>query len=301
MLTRIACLVICLTLSFSSQGFADKTAPGSKQSKPTFSGGSSSKPSSPSSGKPTFSGGSSTKPSATKPTFSGGTTQPIPGKTPSKTYEKPAVPKWDSLAGRDAAKAESRKAYQASKTPAPSFTTPAGKELKIDPKDREINHLRGQLSEQRWVNRQQRSDNFYASYSSRPVIVYNDCYHGRWNYYLMAQPIDVIALWCYHHQASMDAARLNAMYAENAALRSKVALLQANGIVVDRTYVPAGVDPDLAYNRAYVDAVYNPQPRMITHYEYDHSGGAWGVLCLFIPLGLMFGCLLFWLVFIKRW
>lgn len=218
---------------------------------------------------------------------------------------KPAASNFDSLAGKDARKVESRQSYEKAAAPAATYKTPAGKDVKIDPKDKQIENLRGRLDEQRWVNRTQRESSFYGSYSSRPVVIYNDCYHPMWNYWLLSQSMDVTAMWCYHHQASMDQARLNAMYADNAGLRAKVAALEAQKIARDPTYMPPNVDPDLAYNEAYVNAAYNPHPKTVTEYEYDHSGpSVWLVLrwiFIYIPLMICGVFLIYYLVTKVSW
>lgn len=218
---------------------------------------------------------------------------------------KPAASSFDSLAGKDARKVESRTAYEKSTAPASTYKTPAGKDVKIDPKDKQIENLRGKLDEQRWVNRTQRESSFYGGYSSRPVVIYNDCYHPMWNYWLLSQSVDTMAMFCYHHQHSMDAARLNSMYAENAGLRAKVAALEAQKLARDPTYMPHGVDPDLAYNEAYVNAAYNPHPKTVTEYEYAHSGpSVWLVLrwiFIYIPLTIIVILGVYYMIFVYKW
>lgn len=218
---------------------------------------------------------------------------------------KPAAPKWDSLAGADAKKAESRKAYERSEKPASSFKTSSGKEVKIDPKDKQIDYLRGRLDQSKWETRQAREDSFYNSYASRPLIVYNDCYHPRWNYYLMSRPIDDIAMWIYCHQATMDAARISWYYSQNAELRGRVAALEARNAARDPAYIPAGVDPDMAYDRSYVDAAFNPRPRVETHYHYEDHRSGFATFCLwvfvYIPLTILLLWLVCWLATEIRW
>lgn len=287
----------------SGSGRQSFSAPPAKPSS-SFSGGSNKTTS------PSFSGGSSNnKPSSS---FSGGssnsskitTTTPIAGKTPTSISKKPAASNFDSLAGKDAKKAESRTAYEASKTPAPTYKTPAGKEMKVDPKDKQIENLRSRLNEQRWVNRDQRESTFYHSYSGRPIVVYNDCYHPYWNYWLLSQSLDITAMWCYHHQASMDQARLNEMYAQNAGLRAKVAALEAQKLARDPTYMPPNVDPDLAYNDAYVNAAFNPHPKIITQYEYHTGPSALTILLwifVYVPMTIFVILTIFYFVFAYRW
>ncbi|MFA9198909.1 MAG: hypothetical protein ACEQSO_05625 [Aquirufa sp.] len=208
------------------------------------------------------------------------------------------------MASNDSKKAESRANYEKASTPAQSYKTPAGKEVKIDPKDKQISYLQGRLDQQKWVNRNDRTTNFYSSYHSRPLVVYNDCYHPYWNYWLLSQSLDTMSMWCYHHRASMDQARLSAMYAQNAGLQARVAALEAQRIPVNQTYVPPNVDPDLAYNDNYVNAAYNPQPKTVTVYEYGPDSNVGHELLwifVYIPL-MMFGVwLVLYLLFIRTY
>lgn len=200
---------------------------GGSKSTSSWGGGSSSKPSSSSGSKPVGSNpGSSPKPSSSS--WGGGssssgktvTKTPIAGKEPVSVSKKPTSPGFDTLAKADAKKVESRASYEKSQAPKPTYKTPAGKEAPIDPKSKEVERLRGELDHQKWVNRQQRSDSFYTSYRSSPVVIYSDPFHPMMNYWLMSQSIGTMAMMMFHHQASMDAARMNAMYAQNANLRA---------------------------------------------------------------------------------
>lgn len=134
-------------------------------------------------------------------------------------------------------------------------------------KDRErAEYLRGQLDNERLRNRQDRSDRFYGGYRGRPVVVYNDSYHPMFGSWLTVQSPDIISLWLYHHQASMDRARYNALLsqlsAQNAALHSQVnAQLMAmnqQGVAVNPNYVPTGLDADLMYSDGFVEAATAP-------------------------------------------
>lgn len=304
-------------------------------SPPKFSGGSntSSVPkvgtASPSVSPPKFSGGSTTsgvpKGSATdKPVFGGGstsppaktvTTTPIQGRQPTSVSKKPAAETFDKLSGTEARKTESRKAYEKSEAPATSYKTPTGKEVPIAKNDKSADYLRGRLDESRWQNRQQRTDGFYGSYYSRypstVVVHYGDYYHPYWNYWLLGQTVDVMSLWVYHHQMSMDTTRLNYLYSQNAELRARVAALERQGIPRDVTYTPRGVDADFMYDDGYVNACWNPRPKQVDYYEYDNpppssSGGA-GVgkallwIFVYIPLIIVGLVVLYWLVFHYRW
>lgn len=316
---------------FSGGSSSPKSSP-APVSQPKFSGGSSPAPkasggSSPD--QPKFSGGSSgnnavNKGSPTdKPRFSGGstgppakivTTSPIEGRTPTSVSKKPAGESFDKLSGTEARKTESRKAYQPAPAPASTYTTPAGKTVPIA-RDKSSDYLRGRLDESHWQTRYQRSDGFYGSYYSRyPIggpgfVYYNDFYHPHWNFWLLSQSMDVMSMWVYHHQLSMDQARLNSMYAQNTELRARVAAMERQGIPRDVTYTPRNVDPDIMYNDNYVNAVYNPQPKMVDNYEYEdapvHHGSGIGHVLLWIFVYVPLMCVglfcLYWLVFCKKW
>lgn len=169
----------------------------------------------------------------------------------------PAAPKFDALAAADAKKAASRAAYARSEAPANSYKTTAGTAKPIKPDDPKAARVR-ETPREKWVDRDARETTFYRSYSTRPVVVYHDPYHPYLGMYLMDRSVDLTALWLYHHSASVDAARREALYAQNAALRGKVAALEAQGVTPDPAWVPPDTDADLMYDRGFVDAAYNP-------------------------------------------
>ncbi len=314
----------------SGGGFKPSFGGGSsvaKPASPSFGGGSSSvKPASPSGGgssgvkTPTFGGGSSSGGSngnKGSPSFGGGSSQPktvtntpIPDRTPISVSKKPVAESFDKVSGTEQRKVESRKSYEKAEAPASTYKTPAGKEVKIDPKSKETDYLRGRLDESHWQTRYQRSDGFYGGYSSRPIVVYNDYYHPMWNYWLMSQTIDVMSMWVYHHQMSMDRARLDSMYAQNADLRARVAALERQGVPRDPTYTPRGVDADLMYDDGYVNAVYNPRPKTVDEYEYDnassggptiHGVGVFFKWVLIVVVVIIAGFCLYYFMFEYRW
>jgi hypothetical protein len=309
----------------SSAGSTPKIG-GGGSSPPKFSGGSSSPPPA-SGGTPKFGGGSSgvAKGSPTdKPKFGGGSTSPpaktvtntpIQGKTPTSVSKKPVAESFDKLSTTDARKAESRKAYQPAPEPASTYSAPNGKTVSIPKNDKNADYLRGRMDESRWQTRYQRTDVFYGSYYTRypmgpTFFVYGDYYHPYWNFWLLSQSLDVMSLWVYHHQLSMDQARLNALYAQNAQLKAQVAALERQGIPRDVNYTPRNVETDMMYNDSYVTAVYNPQPKVVDEYEYDddvvysHGSGVGHVLVwifFWIPLMCLGVFCLYWLVFKFRW
>lgn len=228
---------------------------------------------------------------------------------------------FDSLAKADAQKVESRQKYEKATAPATSYKSSSGKTVTIDPKDKQIESLRKDLDQQKWVNRQQRESTFYSRYTTGPtynVIHYSDPFHPALNYWLASQSIDVMAMFIYHHQ-NMDRARVDALYAQNAALRARVAALESQKLARDPAWVPTGIDRDLMYDPAYVDAAYNPHPRMQTEYEYEDDddgptmtageffGAIWFLIrwafyiavAIAVVLGVLW-CVRYFL-FVKRW
>jgi len=271
---------------------------------------------------PSSSNRSSSSGNSSRPSFSGGREEYIRqssegssfGGTPKSVSKQPTRSSFDTLAGEDARKVESRMAYDKANAPRTSYTTPAGTTRTIDPRDKQIEHLRGQLDRQTWINRQQREESFYRSWWGRPTISigygsYNDPYNPYWNSWLLSQPLNIMAMWVYSHQAYMDQSRLNALYAQNAQLQAEVAALAARGVPVDSTYTPPGVSPDLMYNDRYVNAAYNPQP--ISNYGYNYpqqsyySGPSFGTVLLwmfvYLPLMLLVVYGMIYLMFIKRY
>jgi len=260
---------------------------GGSVSRPSFSGGGSS-----SSSKPSGSSGSGT--TGTRPSFLGGSsssssgnsgsrpsvittssnttssTTPIPGREPTSVSRKPAASTFDTVAQSESKKAASRTAYERSETPASTYKTSAGKEVKLDPSDKESKNIRSKTTNEQWVNRESRETTFYAPYASRPIVYYNDPYHPWMTYWLLSQSIENQALWMHHHQDSLrDSARVDAIYRENAQLKARVDAL--NNTPKDPTWTPSGVDPDILYDEKYVNASFNPKPKEVTTYEYNHD------------------------------
>ncbi len=194
--------------------------------------------------------------------------------------KRPAAPSFDQVGIADAKKAESRANYEKATAPAPTYKTPKGTEAKIDPKDKENEYLRGKLDQQKWVNRQQREDQFYGRFNGPqyPPMVFGDPYHPRFNYWLGTQPLDVMALMILHHESSMERERIRDLYARNAQLEARVSAMRPT-VTPNPTWLPPGADDDLYYDQGYVNATFNPKPKEETEYEYDSGitwGGFWG-------------------------
>ena len=198
-------------------------------------------------------------------------------------------------------KVESRQLYTKGTTPKTEYKTASGTTAKIDPKDAKIERLRGQLDQQKWVNREQRQQQFYGAYYSRPVVVYNDPYPSMFWWWMLDRSLEERALWAYHHQSSMDQARYREMCAKDAQLEARVRQLEAQKVARDPNYAPKGMDPDLMYTNDYVDAVYNPHGTLPDDDHGESSVTGWGVLkFIFWCCVIGFVIWLIWFVFIRE-
>jgi hypothetical protein len=222
------------------------------------------------------------------------------------SYSKKPVANFQSLPAAEQKKAESRTAYQKATAPKETYTTPKGETKHIDsndPKTKQV-HDTYQREPDKWVNRSTRTEVFYHSYYSRPIVVYNDPYNSFFWYWMLDRSLEDRAYWAYHHQHDMDAARYNDLLARDAQLAARVRQLEAQKVARDPNYVPPGMEPDLQYTDEYCDSVFNPQP--VPRHHSSGSGffhGLWVVVqwILGIMLVAILLCFLWYLVFEKRW
>lgn len=209
--------------------------------------------------------------------------------------------KFDSSAGQQQRKEESKAKFVQATKPASTYTDPKGKVHHIDEKDVRIHNLRSQLNEERWHNRNMREQQFYLTYQSRPVVVYHDPYNSYFWYWMMDRSIEQQALWAYHHRQSMDAARYNDLMAKNADLAVRVRQLENQGAPRDPAFVPHGMtDNDLMYNKEYVQAAYNPVEEPVHHHE-TKEGTSVLIYLFWITIILLVIVLGIWLIFFKKW
>jgi hypothetical protein len=144
----------------------------------------------------------------------------------------------------------------------------------------------------------------FEPYYGRPVVVYQDPYSSWFWYWLLDQSLEQRALWAYHHRATMAEARYRELLARDAQLEARIRELERQDVSRDPTYRPGDIDPDLMYSDAYVDAVYNPQPKVAQRAAEASPRGGFGtaartLLIIVAVLGVL--CLGIWLVFFKRW
>lgn len=130
------------------------------------------------------------------------------------------------------------------------------------------------------------------------MVIYQDPFSNWFWWWLLTQDLNTRALWAYHHQSDMDAARYRDLLAKDAQLEQRIRELEAKKQPRDPTYAPPGVDRDLMYDDGFVDAAINPQPPPPSLPPHSH-GLARAVWKIFLVLAVM--AFLVWLVFIKRW
>ena len=213
--------------------------------------------------------------------------------TGSSASDRPSAGSFDAAAARSQRMAESRVAYLKGQQPKASYTDGGGVSHPIPSGDREIESLRRELDRRRWENRALRRRTFFGRYyaDTPPVIVYHDPYSNFFWWWLLNRSLDEQAYWAYNHRQSMDGARYRDLLAHDANLEARIRQLEAQHAPPDPTYRPDSIDPDLMYSNSYIEAVYNPQPRVTAPLRAMVT-----VLIVVCVLGLII-----WLVFYKRW
>lgn len=119
------------------------------------------------------------------------------------------------------------------------------------------------MTHERYVTYDNRASAFYGGYYGRPVYYHDPFSPFLWGW-IMSDAINSHqrALWMYHHQSDMDQARYQAMLAKDARLQAEIDALKAQNLARDPNYIPPQMqdNPDLMYNKEFVDASYNPVP-----------------------------------------
>jgi hypothetical protein len=322
-----AVLSLALIVGTSSEVFGQKGSSGGGRSSSSVSssGGRSYSSSSSSAGKSysssnsavNSSGGKSYSSSSSKPSVSVAPTPSVSssgGKSYSagssynagnKTYtavnpsqsSKPKGGAFDGSAADAQKRVESKQNYIKGPEPKPTYTTPAGKEVKIDPNSKSVSSIRN-MDSNVYITRETRIQTTYAPYYGRPVVVYNDPYNSFFWYWMLDRSLDERAMWAYHHRAEMDDARYREMLSKDARLEARIRELEVqNKGVRDTSYNPPGLDPDLQYTDDYVDSIVNP------HEESSASTGV-GKFFFWVFMLILFGLVTWfvvWLVFFKNW
>lgn len=291
----------------NKSGGNKSVTPGGGSSNPPVAGGGGKSYSS--GGKPTYTSPprNSNSPGNNGPAAPG---SPKPG-TSANTSQKPTVMTYDKLPASQQKKAESRAVYEKAQQPKTTYSPPRGDPKPIDPKDKQIGHLRSELNHERWVNRDLRQRTFYPTYYPLAPVYYNDPYNSFFWYWLLDRSLDDRAYWAYHHYNDMDRARYQELLSRDAQLEARIRQLEQEKVPRDPTYTPPALkdNDDLMYTDNYVDAVYNPQPPAVPNSTPSDStstrgGSVIGRVFFWMFLVLMIGAFVgggIWLVFYKRW
>jgi hypothetical protein len=311
--------------SYSSGGSSGSSKSSYSSGRSTYSSGSSSSSSSSSSSKPSTTTNSKSSYSSGRSTYSSGpaiTTAPKPSvpsnyhpgtsySSGSRTYTavsssagtKPKGGSFDGNAAAAQKRVESKAAYIKGPEPRPSYTTPTGRTVNINPSSSSVQQIHN-MDHNVYITRETRIHTFYSSYpyysdyGRYPVVVYNDPYSNFFWYWLLDQSVERRAMWAYNHRADIDDARYQALLAKDANLAARIRQLEAEKHAVDPAYVPPGLDqPDLMYTDDYVDSIVNP------HTVVTHPGWFGKILWWFfmIVIGILVVWFLIYLLFQKRW
>lgn len=157
---------------------------------------------------------------------------------------------------------------------------------------------------------------------SRPTTVINNRFYGGRGWGTWGPGMYSVGVWdlfflstvshmfWYHHWHDPGIQR--ALRQENllqdqelARLEAKVKALEAKGIARDPNYLPAEVDPDLAYSKTYVDKAqtefYAEEPPAVASDGADSGAQDESANGLFMLFGLTGLAMLFYGLFIRRW
>ncbi|MGH7173258.1 MAG: hypothetical protein ACRELG_23500 [Gemmataceae bacterium] len=212
------------------------------------------------------------------------------------SVKNPAGGSFDSAAAAAQRHQESKTAFTQGTKPRPTYTTPGGETRPLDAGDKRVKEIRRDTDTGRWATREQRRRVLFPNPPPPPVVIYRDPYSNWFWLWLLTRDRDTRALWAYHHQSDMDAARYRDLLAKDQQLQARVRELEAKKAPRDPTYAPPGLDPDLMYDDGFVEAAVNPQPPPPPPPSRRLAGAVWRIVL--ILAGMAF---LVWLVFIKRW
>lgn len=219
--------------------------------------------------------------------------------TPRQSVTKPAGGSFDSAAAAAQRREESKAVFTQATKPRPTYKAPSGETRPLDPSDKRVEEIRRDTDPNRWATRTERRREIFPSPPPAPVIIYHDPYSSWFWWWLLSRDQQTRALWAYHHQNDMDAARYRDLLAKDQQLEARVRELEAKKLPRDPTYAPPGVDPDLMYDDGFVEAAVNPQPPPSPPPLPPSRHVAGALWRIFLILAIM--AFLVWLVFIKRW
>lgn len=228
----------------------------------SYSSGSSSKPYTPSYTPPATSSKPTGKSYSSESGSSAASKPYAPAYTP-PPKGKPTGSNFNSGLSTAAKQEESKTRYQAANTPKPTYTPPGpgAKPTPIKADSPQVQTVRRHVTHERYVTYDNRASVFYGGYYGQPMYYHDSFSPFLWGW-IMSDAINSQqrATWMYHHQNDMDQARYQAMLAKDARLQAEIDALKAQNVARDPSYVPPQMqeNPDLMYNKEFVDASYNP-------------------------------------------
>lgn len=166
----------------------------------------------------------------------------------------------------------------------------------LDVGDKRVEVIRRNTDARRWVTREQRRRQVFPNPSPPPVVIYQDPYSNWFWWWLLTRDRGTRALWAYHHQSDMDAARYRDLLAKDQQLEARIHELEAKKIPRDPSYVPPELDADLMYDDGFVEAAVNPQPPPPPPSSRRLPQAVWRIVLILAGMAFFV-----WLVFIKRW
>jgi hypothetical protein len=209
---------------------------------------------------------------------------------------------FDSAASKSQKKAESAAAYKAATKPKDSYTTPAGKVVKVDPQSPTVANVRKTVTPTEYANRSTRVENHYHNYygdrydtyRSRPYIDVGGGYSPLFWYMMADWSLERRAQWMYNNQNTMNSQLYQQELAKNAQLAAQVEALKARGAAPDPNYIDPEFkdDPDLMYDDAAVTAAFNPTP-----VPAEHTPSSAGAIFIWILAIVFIGIVLFGLYY----
>lgn len=214
----------------------------------------------------------------------------------SPPVKRSAGSSFDSAAATAQRHEESKAAFTQGSKPRPTYTTSSGETRPIDVGDKRVEVIRRNTDARRWATREQRRRQVFSNPSPPPVVIYQDPYSNWFWWWLLTRDRSARALWAYHHQSDMDAARYRDLLAKDQQLEARIHELEAKKIPRDPGYVPPELDPDLVYDDGFVEAAVNPQPPPPPPPSRRLPQAVWRIVLILAGMAFFV-----WLVFIKRW
>jgi hypothetical protein len=188
-----------------------------------------------------------------------------PNKSVDGNSRKPNSTGFNNSLSNDAKRVESQKKYAAATAPKSTYTSKGSdgvtRQSTIKPNSPQVQTVRRYVTHERYVTYDNRANTFYGGFYGSPMY-----YHDPFSPFLMGWIMsDALnshdrAMWMYHHQSDMDSSRYEEMLRKDAKLQAEIDQLKAQNVARDPSYVPPQMaeNPDLMFNKDFVDASYNP-------------------------------------------